>query len=228
MHHSFWLQRWQQGRIGFHLDATNPYLSKYLSKLGQPENSHVFVPLCGKSHDLYYLHQQGYRVTGNELSCLAVKDFYTEQQLIASKSVIFNENSDGDQVELTHWQSAEVDIICGDFFALKKEQLTEITTVYDRASLVALPSNMRKKYVKKLLEILPEKVSILLVILDYDENEKQGPPFSVTEEEVYQLYQSHFSIKCLEIADIKVENRSPRSQNMSYFNERVFLLKRDS
>ncbi|RLA18645.1 MAG: thiopurine S-methyltransferase, partial [Gammaproteobacteria bacterium] len=164
------------------------------------------------------------RVTGNELSCLAVKDFYTEQQLIASKSVIFNENSDGDQVELTHWHSQEVDIICGNFFALKKEQLTEITTVYDRVALVALPSDMRKKYIKKLSEILPKKVSILLVSLDYDENEKQGPPFSVTEEEVYQLYQSHFSIKCLEIADIKVENRSPRSQNMSYFNESVFLL----
>ncbi len=64
----------------------------------------------------------------------------------------------------------------------------------------------------------------MLVRLDYDENEKQGPPFSVSEEEVYQLYQAHFDIECLEVADIKVENRSPRSQNMSYFNEWVFLL----
>ena len=226
MHHSFWLQRWQEDRIGFHLDATNPYLSKYLSKLGQADNSHVFVPLCGKSHDLSYLHQQGYRVTGNELSCLAVKDFYTEQQLIASKSVIFNENSDGEQVELTHWHSPEVDIICADFFALKKHQLLDITAVYDRAALVALPSEIRKKYIRKLLEILPKKVSILLVTLDYDENEKQGPPFSVAEEEVYKLYDADFSIECLEISDIKAENRSPRSQNMSYFNERVFLIKR--
>lgn len=44
MHHSFWLQRWQENRIGFHLDTTNPYLSK----LGQPENSHVLCPYVVK------------------------------------------------------------------------------------------------------------------------------------------------------------------------------------
>ena len=224
MHHSFWLQRWQEKRIGFHLDTTNPYLSKYLSRLGAAENSHVFVPLCGKSHDLHYLYQQGYRVTGNELSELAVKDFYTEQQLIASKSAIFNENSVGEQVELSHWNSPEVDIICGDFFAMSKDQLHDITTVYDRAALVALPAEMRRKYVKKLLEILPQQVTILLVTLDYDETEKQGPPFSVSEEEVMQLYSTDFTIECLEVADIRPEDRSSRSQNMTYFNERVFLL----
>ena len=228
MHHSFWLQRWQEKRIGFHLDTINPYLSKYLSKLGQPQDSHVFVPLCGKSHDLYYLHQQGFQVTGNELSRLAVKDFYTEQQLIASKSVIFSENSDGDQVELIHWNSPEVDIICGDFFALNKDQLTEITAVYDRAALVALPVEMRENYVGKLLEILPEKTSILLVTLDYDETEKRGPPFSVTEDEVFKLYGTDFDIECLEVSDIRPEERSERSQNMSYFNERVFLLNKHS
>ena len=228
MHHSFWLQRWQEKRIGFHLDTINPYLSKYLSKLGQPGNSHVFVPLCGKSHDLHYLHQQGYQVTGNELSCLAVKDFYTEQQLIASKSVIFSKNLVQEQVELAHWHSPEVDIICGDFFALNKDQLTEITAVYDRAALVALPLEMRENYVAKLLEILPEKTSILLVTLDYDETEKQGPPFSVTEDEVVKLYGAHFDIECLEVSDIRPEERSERSQNMSYFNECVFLLNKHS
>jgi len=91
---------------------------------------------------------------------------------------------------------------------------------------VALPSEMREKYVKKMLEILPEKVKILLITLDYDENEKQGPPFSVTEEEVYRLYSENFMIELLEVASISEEQRSPRSQNMSYFNEWVFLLER--
>lgn len=155
-----------------------------------------------------------------------MKDFYTEQQLIASKSVIFNENSAAEQVELTHWISPEVDIICGDFFALNKHQLHDITSVYDRAALVALPAEMRNNYVKKLLEILPEKVVILLVTLDYDEKEKQGSPFSVSEEEVFELYHTDFDIECLEVSDIRPEDRSVRSQNMTYFNERVFFLTR--
>jgi len=165
-------------------------------------------------------------VTGNELSDLAVRDFYTKQQINASNSVIFCENSSTKQTGLTYWNSPEVDILCGDFFSLNKNQLTDITAVYDRASLVSLPSEMREKYVKKLLDILPEKSSILLVTLDYDENEKQGPPFSVTEEEVFELYNEYFEVKCLEVAEIKPEDRSPRSQNMSYFNERVFFLQR--
>ena len=226
MHHSYWHQRWQEQQIGFHLDEINPYLSKYWPQLELPEQSRVFVPLCGKTHDLRYFHEHGYRVIGNELSTLAVQDFYTEQQLNASKTIISLENNDAVQSEMTLWQSPEVDIICGDFFALTKDQVSDITAVYDRAALVALPPEMRDKYVQKMLSLLPEKVSMLLLTLDYDESEKQGPPFSVTEEEVHRLYEDHFDIECLEVADISEDQRSSRSQNMSYFNERVFLLKR--
>jgi len=226
MHHSFWHQRWQEQRIGFHQDSINPYLSKYWPTLEVPEHSRVFVPLCGKSHDLKYFPQQGYRVVGNELSTLAVQDFYTEQQLIASKTIISTQNSLPEPSPLTLWSSSEVNILCGDFFALQKEHVSDISAVYDRAALVALPLEMREKYVQKLLQLLPEKVSMLLLTLDYDENEKQGPPFSVTEAEVYRLYGQYFDIECLEVADIRPEHRSPRSQDMSYFNERVFRLRR--
>ncbi|MCU7799741.1 MAG: thiopurine S-methyltransferase [gamma proteobacterium symbiont of Lucinoma myriamae] len=226
MHHSFWHQRWQEQHIGFHLDKINPYLSKYWHRLEVLEQGRVFVPLCGKSHDLLFLHQQSHKVVGNELSCLAVQDFYTEQQLNASKTIISSEKKLPDETALTLWSSPEVDIYCGDFFALKKDYLSYISAVYDRAALVALPREMRENYVKKMLEILPQKVKILLLTLDYDENEKQGPPFSVTGEEVYRLYSKDFSIELLEVADIAAEQRSPRSQNMSYFNERVFLLTR--
>jgi thiopurine S-methyltransferase len=227
MHHSYWHQRWQEQQIGFHLDEVNPYLVKYWSRLALPENSRVFVPLCGKSHDLRYLAEQGYQVTGNELSTLAVEDFYTEQQLNASKTLLQNENPTTGQTAMTLWNSDKINIFCGDFFTLKKEQLTDISAVYDRAALVALPPEMRENYVKKLLQLIPKKISMLLMTLDYDETQKQGPPFSVTKEEVYRLYQHEFSIEQLERAAIAPGERSPRSQNMSYFNERVFLLKRD-
>ncbi|MCW8933076.1 MAG: thiopurine S-methyltransferase [Gammaproteobacteria bacterium] len=226
MHHSFWHQRWQEQRIGFHLDKINSYLSKYWHKFDVPDQSHVFVPLCGKTNDLLFFHQQGHRVIGNELSTLAVQDFYTEQQLNASKTIISSEKNFQGQSEVTLWSSPEVDILCGDFFALEKDYLPDISVVYDRAALVALPSEMREKYVEKMLTLLPKKVSMLLLTLDYDEKEKQGPPFSVTEEEVYRLYGEHFDIELLEVADINEESRSPRSQNMSYFNERVFLLEK--
>ncbi len=224
MHASFWHQGWQEQRIGFHQNKINPYLSKYWPKLNITENSRVFVPLCGKSLDLCYFPQQGLKVLGNELSTLAVQDFYTEQQLIASKTVICDENSVTVQAQMSLWQSKDIDLLCGDFFALKKKQLTDIKAVYDRAALVALPSEMRRKYVRKMREILPDKISMLLLTLDYNENEQQGPPFSVTQEEVYELYEPCFNIELLELSETEPQQRSPRFQNMSYFNERVFYL----
>ncbi len=224
MHSSFWHQCWQEQRIGFHQNKINSYLSKYWPNLNVPENSRVFVPLCGKSLDLCYFPQQRLKVLGNEISTLAVQDFYTEQQLNASKTVISDKNSALGQSVMTLWQSEDIDIICADFFDLKKEQLLDIKAIYDRAALVAFTPEMRRKYVHKMLEILPDKVSMLLLTLDYNEAEKQGPPFSVTQDEVFELYEPYFSIELLEVSEIAPQQRSPRSQNMSYFNERIFLL----
>ena len=39
------------------------------------------MPLCGKSLDLTWLAAQGLRVTGVELSHIAVEAFFPEQQL---------------------------------------------------------------------------------------------------------------------------------------------------
>lgn len=44
-----------------------------------------------------------------------------------------------------------------------------VKAVYDRASMVALPEGMRKKYVEYLLKILPRPTKILLVSLEYDQ-----------------------------------------------------------
>ncbi len=120
MQHSYWLERWQNNRIRFHLDSINPFLSKYWSRLNLPENSRIFVPFCGKSKDMIFLQQHGHQVIGNELSPLAVKDFYTEQQLNASKSVISAENSTSPADGMQQWSSEKVDIICGDLFPWKK------------------------------------------------------------------------------------------------------------
>ncbi len=226
MHHSFWHQCWQEQRIRFHQQKINSYLEKYWHRLKDAAPGRVFVPLCGKSLDLLFFHQQGYKVLGNELSSLAVQDFYTEQQLNASKTIISSEKNSQDGTGLVYWKSKQVDILCADFFTLDKCYLYDISMVYDHSSLVALPLKMREKYVKKLLQLLPEKVKILLLTLDYDEDETQGPPFSVTEEEVYHLYQHDFNIELLEVNNIHEAQRSPHPQNMPCFNERVFLLER--
>ena len=77
----FWLQKWQEGQIGFHRHDVMPLLQKHWPSLQLPEASRVLVPLCGKSLDMHWLAAQGHRVLGVELSPLAVTQFFDEAGL---------------------------------------------------------------------------------------------------------------------------------------------------
>ena len=61
-----WLERWQEGRIGFHRADENPRLVQHHQRvLG--DTIRVLVPLCGKSVDLEWLVVRGHEVVGIEL-----------------------------------------------------------------------------------------------------------------------------------------------------------------
>ena len=77
----FWLQRWNQGRIGFHRGEVMPLLEKHWATLDVAAHGRVFVPLAGKSLDMHWLAAQGHRVLGAELSPLAVQAFFAEAGL---------------------------------------------------------------------------------------------------------------------------------------------------
>jgi thiopurine S-methyltransferase len=179
MQHDFWLARWQQNQIGFHNTDINHHLKRNWSSLDLPANSTVFVPLCGKSKDLLWLRQQGYQVIGVELSRLAVEAFFTENDLSFASS-----QKDGFEC----FETEGIQIYCGDFFVLPTQVLKEISAVYDRASLVALPCEMREQYISKMKTLLPENTQTLLVAFTYPQHEMQAPPFSVDNKEVERLF----------------------------------------
>jgi len=212
----FWIERWQKQEIGFHQNEINGYLKKYWDQArALHPDSQVFVPLCGKSRDMLWLKEQGHEVLGIELSELAVQDFFVENQL------------DFEHSEHPHFKpyiSENIELLHGDFFRLQKDDLSASHLVYDRASLVALPPEMRKQYVKHLSSILPEDVSILLVVMEYPQDEMSGPPFSVPESEVMQLFKNDFLIEKLASFDIYAENPRFRERGLSSLQEKVFHL----
>ena len=67
MHAGYWYERWREGRIGFHLNDTNPNLTEWFDRLDLKPGSRIFVPLCGKSVDMLWLVEQGMEVVGVEL-----------------------------------------------------------------------------------------------------------------------------------------------------------------
>lgn len=179
MKHEFWLACWQQPLPGFHLDAVHPLLQACWSRVYLPaQHRQILVPLCGKSIDMMFLRQQ-LPVIGVELAERACHDFFQEQQLPVS----YCKTDD-----FALYETDRLKLYQGDFFKLTPTQVEQCQLVYDRAALIALPSDMRQRYVEHLRRILPSKSTVLLISLEYPPTEKQGPPFSVVDDEIRHLY----------------------------------------
>jgi thiopurine S-methyltransferase len=67
---------------------------------------------------------------------------------------------------------------------------------------------------------------MLLVTLEYDQDQMQGPPFAVLEDEVRRYYSDAFSINLLESNDIIDERPRWRDAGLGALSESVFRLER--
>lgn len=211
----FWLEKWEQNQIGFHEDEINSHLQTFFSSLNIPQKSKVFVPLCGKSKDILWLRSQGYEVLGVELSPIAVSDFFSENDL---------EPKISDHGNFKRWEAEDLCIYQGDFFDLSNEDLVNCTAIYDRASLIALPLDMRQQYVDHLRSIADAISHTLLVTLEYDQSEMQGPPFSVNKSTVNQLFEKHCNVELLLKEDILSQNEHFIKRGLTRLIESIYIL----
>lgn len=217
MEHDFWLARWRENQIGFHQAETNRALLKYLDRLQLAPGDKVFVPLCGKSLDLAWLQQQGLRVLGVELSSIAAADFFKEQGADASISTV-----DG----FESYRSGDIEILCGDYFSLSPAQLSDVRGIFDRAALIALPPEMRKSYTARMAELLAPGSRVLLVTMEYPQDQMGGPPFAVMEQEVRELYGNDFGITVLESEDLLAREPGFRERGLTHLVGKTYLLER--
>jgi thiopurine S-methyltransferase len=167
-----WLSRWEEGRIGWHEADGNASLKEHWPEL--PHGSRVLVPLCGKSPDVLWLGSKGHSVTGVELSEIAVRSFLDEA------SLEFTESENGG-LKIFRCADPDVTMVCGDYFSFTDDPFD---AVYDRASLIALPSQIRPAYARHTTSLLKPGAGHLLVTLEYVQEAVGGPPFSVLADEV--------------------------------------------
>lgn len=211
----FWLQRWQEGQIGFHRDDVMPLLEQHWPSLDMPAGSRVLVPLCGKSLDMHWLAARGHRVVGVELSPLAVTQFFAEAGLTPRR----HRSRLGE-----HFIAGPVEIILGDAFALDAQALADVEGVYDRAALIALPPALRQRYLDTTYAALPGGCRGLLITLEYPQTQKAGPPFSVGQDEVETLFNVSWAAPMLERRDILHQEPRFQAEGLTALSTAVYRL----
>lgn len=188
MEANFWHQRWEQGDIAFHQNQANPLLEAHFEKLNLKRGERVLLPLCGKTLDIAWLLGHGFRVVGVELSELAIGELFKELGLEPEIATVG---------KLVHYSAENIDIFVGDVFDISTEHLGAVNAIYDRAALVALPAETRRRYTEHLMH-LTDGVPQLLIVYEYDQSQMDGPPFSVNEDELKQLFSTSYTLKAVE------------------------------
>lgn len=188
MNKEFWMEKWTNNDIGFNQSVSNSILQHYLSKLSLRPHSHIFVPLCGKSIDMLWLKQQGYRVIGVELSEKACLQFFRENEIPFELTQI---------EDFLVYTSDAITLFSGDFFNITPAVIGPIDAIYDRAALIALPPELREQYALKMIDLAMPSTSMLLITIRYQQVDMQGPPFSIDEQDVHFLYGKNFSVQLL-------------------------------
>lgn len=210
-----WQQSWRDRDIAFHQHVVNPHLVKFWQNLRLTAADRVFVPLCGKSLDLLWLAEQGHPVIGVELSPLAVRAFFSENKLQPTRRKLG---------KFMLWEHGRISILCGDFFQLCAADLGEIAAVFDRASLTALPDDIRVAYITQLKNILPANCKMLLLTTEEpEEGETQGQPFAVADE-IASLYTSAFEIQLSHVESIFEPDPDPEIHQPVRVEQKVYML----
>ena len=216
MNPEFWQTRWQEKRIGFNQSEVNPSLIKYFSDLELPTGSRVLVPLCGKSIDMVWLAAQGYGVVGIELVESAVREFFVEQAI----AYRITEHSKNANIKCYQGQLSgqTIELWVADIFTLDSNNIGHIDAGYDRAALIAMPTELRPQYSQQVID-LSQNAPQLLLTLNYDQNEWAGPPFSISHAQIQQYYSARYNIHELE-GEPSVLNAAPEMA----VTEHVWLL----
>ena len=152
-----------------------------------------------------------------ELVPQAVKAFFEENQITPTHSL---------RDPFATYQHGNLTLLQGDIFQMSSKHLEDqpIRAVFDRASLIALPNELRKNYVALLRSLVSPNTKLLLVTLAYEDGVISGPPHSVPENEIFDLFAFATNIELLEKQDILPESPNFQKAGLRWAYEAVYLI----
>ena len=199
------------------LPPISHFLQQFFPLLQTQPTDSLFVPLCGKSPDLVWLREEGLKVVGIELSRTAIEAFFDENELPGQWT---------DETVIPCCAAEGYKLYCGDFFDLTASELSGISAYYDRGALVALPPEMRVRYVAHMAALMPPDGRVLLISYSYNQSETKGPPFSVPQQELETLFSEGFRVEILSEEDVLRSHQGLAARGVTKLMEYAVLLTR--
>jgi len=184
-----WHKCWSDNVIRFHEGKVNKFLANYINQFALVPGDSIFFPLCGKSYDMQWCIDQGFKVIGVELSEIAIRDFIQESAIDFERQSINN---------FTRYRSEHITLYQGDYMGLTAQQLKDCKLVFDRAAIIAIEAFNRPSYVNQLQSIIPNGTPIFMISREYDQQRRSGPPFSVPLTEIRELFNDSYRCQILE------------------------------
>ncbi|XP_043836616.1 thiopurine S-methyltransferase isoform X2 [Dromiciops gliroides] len=199
----YWLQKWDQHNIGFHQEHGNQLLRKHMNTfLNGRKGLRVFFPLCGKAVEMKWFADLGHSVVGVEISELAIREFFTEQNLSYSEESVAGISG----AKVFKSSSGTITLYCCSIFDLPRADVGKFDRIWDRGSLVAINPGDRECYARLMLSLVGKDFHYLLATLSYDPTKYSG---------------STCNIQCLEKVDALEERH--KKWKIDYFIETLYL-----
>lgn len=214
-----WQEKWVDHKIGFHQEQGHQLLKKHLDAFLQGETGlRVFFPLCGKAVEMKWFADRGHYVVGVEISELAIREFFAEQNISYSEEPI----GEIPGAKVFKSSSGNISLYCCSLFDLPRVPVGTFDRIWDRGALVAVNPGDRKSYTDIMLSLAGKQFQYLLAVLIYDPTKHAGPPFYVPDAEVRKLFGSVCSIQSLETVDALEERH--KNWGLDSFVEKLYLL----
>ncbi|XP_052775873.1 probable thiopurine S-methyltransferase [Mya arenaria] len=182
MSNKAWIQRWVVHNIAFHQAKPDTYLAEEEVRMfgGQPRT--VFQPLCGKKTDMIWMWERGHTVVGVEVAEQAVREFFQENGLVPDKEHVENVGT------LYTTKDGRLRLYAADLFDLSMAVCGQFDVIYERRSLVAINTADYRRYRDLLLSLMKPDEVYYLSVLEFDPAVWPGPPHSIGDSLVRDLY----------------------------------------
>jgi thiopurine S-methyltransferase len=183
---AYWQSRYELHDTPWDIGHVAPPLKAFVDNL-EDRATRILIPGAGKAFEAIYLHQKGF------------KEVYVLDWAMSAFEYLLSEVPDFPREHL----------LCTDFFELQGQY----DLILEQTFFCALEPSLRQAYVSKMASLLPSG-GTLAGLLFASHFEKNGPPFGGTETEYRTLFDVHFEISCLKMAENSI---LPRMNNELFF-----------